>query len=551
MWVPDRVCLESENAMTKDKITKNVYYAMTVILLLCGVAVMAFLSYYACRYSYYEEIAYRFRKQLLRDAVWRQILCFVIAAAFVYIVNRWFKMLRPEQAERICRYTLVGVCVFAGVLGVFYILYHPYYPEGDQINATAFAVYCREGDYSMLSPGGYVGLYQQQKGFGFLYEILFTVFGNFNYTVAKILHVIWWVLAIIAGYGFLKLNTEKAVYRPVYCVIVLGCIPFLLYLPYIYGDVLSISFSMILFWAVSAYEHSGKRRYVVLAAAVAAVSLLARKNTWIVLIGVFIYFVMVCLRKKTLRCLFAGMAILLTAALSVKAVDKMYEYRSGYPSGIGIPSILWVAMGLQESEGMAGFYNRYQQTVFEENNFEQDVSARQGRDYIRGKMKEFAENPSLAWDFMKRKLEGQWIDPMFECLKSTEAFAADTPLPSGIQSLYYGTLHDVVWKIANRYQSIVYLAGLAYVVTVFAAGRKRQEMPAAVWLPMIVIVGGFLFSMVWEAKARYAFPYYMFMILYAPEGMCRAAEIVAALIGKISRGRRKESGGKTKLRETA
>lgn len=49
----------------------------------------------------------------------------------------------------------------------------------------------------------------------------------------------------------------------------------------------------------------------------------------------------------------AGTAILLTAALSVKAVDVIYEVRSGYPSGVGIPSILWVAMGLQETEGRA------------------------------------------------------------------------------------------------------------------------------------------------------------------------------------------------------
>ena len=61
----------------------------------------------------------------------------------------------------------------------------------------------------MLEPGGYVGMYQQQKGLGILYEILFALFGNFNYTPAKILHVIWWVLAILAGYGFLKLNTDR------------------------------------------------------------------------------------------------------------------------------------------------------------------------------------------------------------------------------------------------------------------------------------------------------------------------------------------------------
>lgn len=61
----------------------------------------------------------------------------------------------------------------------------------------------------MLSIGGYVGMYQQQKGLAILYEILFTLFGDFNYRPAKILHVVWWILTILAGYGFLKLNTGQ------------------------------------------------------------------------------------------------------------------------------------------------------------------------------------------------------------------------------------------------------------------------------------------------------------------------------------------------------
>ncbi len=537
--------------MTKEKLTKYIYSAMIFILLLCGVAVMSFLSFYACRYSYYETIPHAGRNLLVKDVMWRQVFGFVAAAVLVFIVDKLFQKLKPEAVERICLFVLVAVSVAAFAVGVIYVMSNPHYPEGDQLNATAFAVYCRGGNFSMLAPGGYVGLYQQQKGIGFLYEILFAVFGDYNYTAAKIFHVVWWVLAIFAGYGFLKLNTKRAVCRPVYCIFMLGCLPVLFYLPYIYGDILSISFSMILFWAVSAYEHFEKKRYVVLAAGVAAIALLARKNTWIVLIGVAIYFVMACVRKKKLRYLLAGAVILMTAALSVKLVDKVYEYRSGYPDGIGIPSVLWVAMGLQETDGMAGVYNRYQQAVFEETGFVQEVAAQQGKDYIRGRVKEFSESPRMAWDFMKRKLEGQWTEPLFESLRSTEAFPEEAQLFPGIQSLYYGSLHDIVWKIANRYQSIVYLAGLAYVVTAFIMGRKRYEAPAAVWLPMIAVVGGFLFSMLWEAQARYVLPYYVFLILYAPEGMYRLADAAAALIGSGRGRRKKDSAEKTKLRKTA
>lgn len=167
--------------------------------------------------------------------------------------------------------------VIAFILGVFYVCKNPYYPVGDQINTTAFAAYCRDGNFSMLSIGGYVGMYQQQKGLAILYEILFTLFGDFNYRPAKILHVVWWILTILAGYGFLKLNTDRPVFRMLYCVMMLGCFPLLFYLPYIYGDVLSISFGIILFYGVAAYEHSGQKRYIALASFAAGLAVLARK----------------------------------------------------------------------------------------------------------------------------------------------------------------------------------------------------------------------------------------------------------------------------------
>lgn len=114
-----------------------------------------------------------------------------------------------------------------------------------------------------------------------------------------------------------------------------------------------------------------------------------------------IYALLVSLKKKKWKFLLTGVVILLTATLSVKAVDVMYEYRSGYPNDIGIPSILWIAMGMQETDGMAGVYNRYQQSVFEDNDFAPEPSAQIGKEYIRERIQEFKENPPMTVEFYK------------------------------------------------------------------------------------------------------------------------------------------------------
>ncbi len=243
---------------------EKIYRILLGIFLVCLIPILLVLSYWSCRYSYYGTVDYSIRNLLIKDSTWKHFVIFLLTSVLVYEGDKWLNAQNQEKQEKICIYTLLATSVTAFLLGSIYVLNNPYYPVGDQISATAFAAYCRDGNFIMLCSGGYVGMYQQQKGLGILYEMLFALFGNFNYTPAKILHVIWWVLAILAGYGFLKLNTDRAIFRIVYCIMMLGCIPFLLYLPYIYGDVLSISFGMVMFWAVSAYEHYEKKRYIAL-----------------------------------------------------------------------------------------------------------------------------------------------------------------------------------------------------------------------------------------------------------------------------------------------
>lgn len=508
---------------------QKLYHVLLGILLVCVLAMMMLLSYWACKISYYGAVDGRSRGMLVKDKTWAHILIFLTTALCTVKIDELLMKKDKILQEKICLCTLIVTGVIAFALGLFYVCKNPYYPVGDQINTTAFAAYCREGNFSMLSPGGYVGMYQQQKGLGILYEILFALFGNFNYRPAKILHVVWWIFTILAGYGFLKLNTDRPVFRMLYCVMMLGCFPFLFYLPYIYGDVLSISFGTILFYGVASYEHSGQKRYIALASFAAGLAVLARKNTWIILIAVVVYALLSSLKKRKLKYLLAGTAILLTAALSVKAVDVVYEVRSGYPSGVGIPSILWVAMGLQETEGRAGVYNRYQQTTFADCDFQQESATQQGKIYIRERLEEFSQNPGKAFSFFKNKLKGQWIEPMYAALETTESFEEGTVLSPALESLYYGALGRIIWNLTNYYQSILYLAGLMALVMLGILWWKKKDVPTSLWLPWIAVFGGFLFSIMWEAKSRYVFPYCVFMILYAPEGLYQMGLLLCKL----------------------
>ena len=97
-------------------------------------------------------------------------------------------------------------------------------------------------------------------------------------------------------------------------------------------------------------------------------------------------------------------------------------------------------MGLQETEGRAGVYNRYQQATFTDYDCQQELAAQQGKEYIRERLEEFSQDPGMAFDFFKNKLEGQWIEPMYAALESTESFEEGAELSPVLESLYYGEL---------------------------------------------------------------------------------------------------------------
>lgn len=509
------------------KKAERIYTFLVIAMLISSVIIAGILAYTACRHSYYSTLVDSWTPLVWMQDSWIVHIRFAIGAGCICCVSEYVlqKKVSSLKQEQLCRIVLVLSMFTIFIVGTIFVQMNPYYPEGDQLNTTASSYYCLQGNYMMLVPGGYIGMYEQQKGFMFLYEILFFLFGDFCYKVAGEFHVFFAMLTVFFGYQFIKLHFKKPFGCMLYCILMSCCLPLMIYLPYIYGDVPSICFCTILFWVLSKYSVIGKRRYILLGAIVASLALMCRMNTWIVLIAVGIGLALLSLQKKSYKPLLAALCIILSASATIRAVNLMYEFRSGYESGVGIPSVLWIAMGLQETNGEAGVYNRYQQSVFESNDFEREISAQIGKDYITVRLGEFRDNPVMAKDFFWKKMSSQWTEPLFESLISTKSFEKDKPVPNWIQELYYGSMRDTTWKIGNYYQSFVYVAFFLFTIVSLLRGRK-EETCSTKWIPLIAIIGGFLFSLMWENQCRYCLPYYVFMIMYVPQGFLQIGQWV-------------------------
>lgn len=537
----DRLYRFVNSKNTKEKsmaLHKTQYISRIAVKLLTVLAVViaAFLLYQSVTVSFYSSKRYTEPIFQMQDSTLSHILMFIAVCILTFCLNAVLKRFKAYQ-EKAARAVLVFAAVWLAAIGCIFLWQHPYYPSGDQLYIITAAKDAVGGSYPMMVNGGLIGMCPQNKGMIFLYEILYRIAGESFYRVGAFIHIIYVIAILFMGYYLLKNNTGAVICRIMYCFLMMLCAPLVLYLPYIYGDLGSICFIMVLFYSLSEFEKKLEYRYIVAAAVSAAVALLMRTNTWIVLIAVCIGMVLVALEKRNIRPLIAAVCIVVSAQAAVSGVNYMYEVRSGYEAK-GIPTILYIAMGLQETDGQPGVYNHYHQSVYADNNFDTAAASAEGLENIKESVDKFINSPDYARYFFAKKLRMQWTEPTFEAFYATNSIPDGVVAPLWINELYYGKPHDIVWKTANYYQSIVY--GAFFVMVVALMLKRLKDIDSITFIiPLIAVVGGFLFSIIWESQSRYVLPYYVMIVMYAPVGLNQISEWIAAAAGLITKKRKK------------
>ena len=138
---------------------------------------------------------------------------------------------------------------------------------------------------------------------------------------------------------------------------------------------------------------------------------------------------------------------------------------------------------------------------------------------IRDSAQKFLQNPAYAVKFYYRKIVSQWNNPTYECLWISHfENSHDAPLSPVVQSLYVGKLHSLFLFFADEYQWILF-AGSALGMFLY---RKRFTLEQLVLA--VIILGGFFFHILWEAKSRFILVYYILLIPYAAAGYVLALE---------------------------
>lgn len=457
-----------------------------------------------------------------------------LLTATMYLLCKWVQG-SPAKRKNLLLWDVI-IWYFLG--GIILILFSKTAPSGDPLVVYSSAESLALGNMGVIHPtDSYLSYYPQQMGLVGYYELLLRFWNmlpisQHAYHFIKCVNVFLATITIYFQYKSVNILFKNDIVDTLYLSFAFLHLPLLLYTSYVYGEVPSFAFFSIGLWALlKVLDKTGSRNgtflYSLTSIIAFTISVALRKNTLVLMIAVVIVTALEALRRRRPRLLVLAVIYTLTALMILPGITNYYEKRADSSLRTGVTALSYFAMGMQEGGRAPGWYNGFNITTYETSGLDSELANQISREAIAERLADFKADPAYAFDFYKQKYLSQWADGTYASIQATLAdFGGRKPF---FQELYYGDYTGIFNEYCNMLQNQIYL-GLLIFAFVFAKKKASSiSQGLCIYLPMIGTIGGLLFHMIWEANARYIFPYGLLLLPYAAYGIMR---LVTLLPGK-------------------
>lgn len=520
--------------------TKKFEYFCSRIAAGIGILLMGFLSLYSLLFT--AEFEANRSEQILEvvdSPVVTLALMAIVTALLFYAAKVLLK--NEKTRKRNVRLLLGFTCIYAVVYGIVWAYLCKYHFMWDAQMISFFADQLANGiDDISAHDIDYITSYPHQLGLIAFVEQIYRLFGWENYRAFQAINAFAAGGIVFLGYQITKEISGREETGVCFLLLMLGCHPLYIYVAFFYGEILSILFTFLSVYALLRYLRMQRKWDLILMAVSITAACLIRSNCYIVLAALAIVLVVKTIADKKAWYLLALAACVLMFLVSHTALVKVYESRLGVELDKAMPSILWVAMGLHEGEEKeAGWYNGLAWDVFvDEAGRDQELATEIAKEDIAVSIAYFKENPDYAADFFKRKIVSQWNEPTYACQVETNHRKEDRS--AFMDRIYKGDLWKPFTNVMDVYQSLIYCGVLLFLLLII-----RKKIPVEHLCLLIVILGGFIFYVFWEAKSRYIFPYFMMMI---PMAACGYDLLIQKICGWCRKNQERLEEKRNKLR---
>lgn len=470
---------------------------------------------------------------LLATALFVMGLCMVCQCGRLQKARLW---LASDAGYRVARTTLLGGLFAIGCVWAFVF---PPTIRADQWWVHNAVVRSLAGDWGAFLPGEYLDLYPHQAGLFLIERLLVSIVGDQYFVrVFQVSNAAALVLFYAAVTGIM---CEMGAGRlPRLLALALGLVfaPLWQYVTFVYGNLWCLGLTTLAVYLELEFLLDGKRTVsAVLSVVAVALALLFRESGKVVLIAMLILCPLVrrdgssdnhapsMLPDWLSKGAYAGALVFILLFLS--AVPRsICESMSGQDLGQGASSWSYLAMGMQDGYMDCGWYNEYNASSYEEAGFNTAAQAEMAKEEIAARIHSFVQNPSSCIWFYARKVASQWNNPSFQGVWIIQAQESMPELSAFAKELVAQEFTDLEMIVLNYVQAVIVFGALAWAVLVPWAGDDSDARNAT--LPL-VILGGFMCHVFWEAKCQYVLLYFVLLIPLAAMGY---SFLVRSLVGR-------------------
>ncbi len=461
------------------------------------------------------------------DSAVYNVLTLGAALICLCLVSKLGEKMQGRKARNIA---LAAVCTVTAAVSFYWVYVCKAAPQADQMMICQYADAFNMGDFNGVLQGRYIARYPQQLGMVTLLRGLFSIFGPYHYQAFQYLMVAVVPLIVVSGCMIVRLLSEDNARAEIfYLLFMLTCFPMYIYTVFVYGDLISTALGMFGVWMYLAYLKKFSWIRLLLFGLSMGFAVQLRANLMILVVAMAIVLLIKLIVQWKWQNIVIAAALVLGVVLANMAVWGFYsdKVEEKAPS---IPPLLFIVMGLNDADGHPGWYNAYNYIVFAGHNDDVEVSNSIAMEHLKEAFQRYWEDPDYMLDFFQRKMNAQWNAPMYQSIAMNRYIEGDQIGKLAPDITNYGRSAQLMESWMKIYQLLMY-GGLLFLL---AAGRKKF-LKIEKYALLIAVYGGFLFSLIWEAKTRYVLPFLFFQIPYMALAISELTVAIRKLPGNLRR----------------
>lgn len=408
-------------------------------------------------------------------------------------------------------------------------------PTADQFTVYRLGELFSINEFGAIQPtsGTYLSFYPHQLGIIFIFEMIFRICTMLNvevpvYEIIKNINIYAACVLIFCQSKIVKNLFDSVRAELMYIILMMFNVPLILYTSYVYGEILSMCFFSLGLWLlIRHHKNPDKKLSLVFSIPMFVISVVFRKNSIILCIAVGCVLAVKGFSEKRKR-YFVYLLILFMGAINILPVIRyVYEYRAGNTLLDGVPSIAWIAMGMQEDiHGTKGVYNGYNYNTLEACNMDRELMIEICKRDMKERITYFLTHPREGLDFYWEKTVHGWMEGTYSGRNAIAS--AFIKRPDIMEKLTAGEKGRSFEDFCNGYQTVIYLGGVLFWI------KERKSKELMKYIIIIAVMGGFFFHILWEMNPRYIMPYVILLTMNSAVGIVWLAERIMNSIKKTS-----------------